>query len=218
VPEEPVTVVVARVGSVRAVTVAASVYPARGRQGFSKSNTHSGVVGQNFGGGFGVLGEADGANTAVAGVNTGAGPGVVGRSDGPNSAGDGVQGFASSNSRSGVVGTHNFGGVGVLGQANGPKAAVAGVNTGTGAGIFGKGGGLAGQFEGNVDVTGKLAVGGSVGVQLDLAVNGTIGTMKDVQIGRRTSSYNGTKPVAEAGGLRFIASAFRRPIIRIGWD
>jgi hypothetical protein len=166
-----------------------------GVQGFSNSNTHSGVVGQNNSGGFGVLGEANGPNSAVAGVNLGVGPGITGRSDGPNSAGDGVQGFASSTSRSGVVGTHNFGGVGVLGQANGPNAAVAGVNTGTGAGIFGKGGGLAGQFEGNVDITGKLGVkdivprgssevlvNGVLGVTLDLGVNGTVNVLGDVRV------------------------------------
>jgi hypothetical protein len=92
--------------------------------------------------------------------------GVVGESDKLH----GVFGTCHNPNGGGVFGTNDVGGFGVIGVSD------------SGIGISGKGGKLAGQFEGNVDVSGKLNVLGAVGVNLDLNVNGTISTLGDVRI------------------------------------
>ena len=122
-------------------------------QGNSKSPDHSGVAGFNDGGG-----------TGVAGVNTGGGIGVYGQSQGNNA----VQGNSKSARDSGVAGFNDGGGIGVFGQSTGNDgvqgnsldvnhSGVAGFNHAGGIGVFGTSvGGLAGKFQGDVEVTGDI--------------------------------------------------------------
>jgi hypothetical protein len=143
---------------------------------------NSGVSGINTGAGYGVYGGSDSndgvhgvtssklVNSGVSGINTGAGYGVYGGSD----SNDGVHGVTSS-SGSGVSGTNtgagygvsgwnSGGGTGVYGQATTKTGAgVTGINTGSGAGVYGQSqSGPAGQFQGNVSVSGSVNVAGDV--------------------------------------------------------
>lgn len=133
-------------------------------------STFAGVFGTNDAGGAGVAGESK-AGRGVHGISeTGDGVfgtgarGVVGESetfqgvsgksrDNAGVAGEsnefvGVFGTAHS-SFAGVFGTNDAGGTGVAGESN------------TGVGVHGKGGTLAGLFEGNVEVTGDLILAGA---------------------------------------------------------
>ncbi|MFI1302526.1 hypothetical protein [Streptomyces sioyaensis] len=115
-----------------------------GAWGYGK--TWMGVYGRSDSttGGLGVMGEG---NAGVAGVGL-TWIGVYGETRG------------TVNGPSGVLGEGGEGGVGVKGHARGPGVAgVAGYSlTGRGPGIFGQGN-PAGQFNGNVVVTGTLDVG-----------------------------------------------------------
>lgn len=113
-------------------------------------------------GGFGVYGANTAGGTGVAGVSTGW-MGVYGKSE-STTGGAGVMGEAVG---SGVIGksqtwmgvygetTSTTGGAGVWGEHKAGGNGVVGVCQ-DGIGIFGKGGRLAGLFEGDVEVTGDI--------------------------------------------------------------
>jgi hypothetical protein len=109
---------------------------------------------------------------AVVGINDssgdGAGPGVYGES----SKGEGVRGISHSAVHGAVVGTCDNEAPGIFGESSkgegvrgvghsAAHGAVVGTNENpSGVGIFGKGGRLAGQFEGDVEISGGLKVHG----------------------------------------------------------
>jgi hypothetical protein len=107
------------------------------------------------GGGDGILAASDTGN-AVAGIST-SGNGISGLA---TTTGNAISGRASSG-----YGVYGYSGDndGVHGESVSPtKAAVSGTNSSGGPGVWGQssGSGNAGQFEGNVLVTGKLSVSG----------------------------------------------------------
>lgn len=150
-----------------------------GVQGLSNDFNHSGVAGRNDIG-VGVLGISNGNDgvrgfsehqdrSGVVGTNS-VGVGVLGQSDGN----DGVRGFSKHQDRSGVVGTNTGGGVGVLGQSEqgtgvvgtssqepgvhgrGPTGGLFEGGSNAGVHAVNLGNGLAGRFEGDVEVTGDI--------------------------------------------------------------
>ncbi len=142
----------------------AGVYGKSGMSGVigetaSTSATDSGILGRNTGTGAGVTGTNSG----------GMGPGVVGVSgvgvsDPKTSSSAGVYGSGSKNgvvgetasgTDSGVLGQNTAAGAGVTGISR-SGTGVVGIST-SGTGVVGiSGTGLAGQFNGNVDVVGTL--------------------------------------------------------------
>jgi hypothetical protein len=140
----------------------------RGVVGVSNSGTgvwaHTtsgrGVVGVNNEEGTGVWGETKKGRGVVGIVKTD-GDGTWGECDsgrgvvGVSKTGSGVWG-ETTNGR-GVVGVSKTGS-GVWGETTNGRAVV-GVSA-TDVGVFGKGGRLAGQFEGNVDISGNLTIQG----------------------------------------------------------
>lgn len=140
------------------------------------SNTGNGVWGQTEGAGVGVLGTSPngtgihGKSVRSFGVvgESVSGRGVVARSDtdyglrassrtsagirGSSVEGRGVEGWATN--AEGVVGI-SANGTGVWGQTEGAGIGVAG-SSAHGIGVHGKGGRLAGLFDGDVEVTGDL--------------------------------------------------------------
>ncbi|MEO7994115.1 MAG: hypothetical protein ABI743_06920 [bacterium] len=138
-----------------------------GVRGISHSPDHGGVVGTNDKG-EGVRGISHSpGHGGVVGSNDSSGAGVHGESTG----GEGVRGISHSPDHGGVVGTNDDGegvhgesrsSAGVSGVSHGQVAAVTGTNdNGAGVGVFGKAPRLAGWFEGNVLITGKLDLQGS---------------------------------------------------------
>jgi hypothetical protein len=133
---------------------------ANGVVGYSSATGHNGVAGVNEeGNGNGVYGRSKRASgvygesvefNGVLGVTTADGhAGVAGVCDTGNGNGNGV--YGRSKAANGVVGY----------SSSDVHAGVAGANDNSaGVGIYGKGGRLAGLFEGNVEVTGSLIVGG----------------------------------------------------------
>jgi hypothetical protein len=114
--------------------------------GFSKSTT----------GGAGVMGQAEG-------------PGVIGVSK----TWHGVYGETPSKvGGAGVWGEHKGNGNGVVGNSIGTGAGVIGISK-AGIGIHGKGGRLAGFFEGNVEVTGDIKLTGGNDVAESFSVINT---------------------------------------------
>jgi hypothetical protein len=101
-------------------------------------------------GAFGVFGSNTAGGTGIAGVSTGSGMGVYGKSE----SGAGVMGDAVG---TGVIGQSKTW-MGVYGKSESTTggAGVMGEAVGTGAGIYGKGGRVAGYFEGDVEVTGDI--------------------------------------------------------------
>jgi hypothetical protein len=174
-------------------TGAASGNGARG----TAAGTQAGVFGTNTnaaaGSGNGVHGTAA-ASTAngVLGVNTAGGTGVLGKSTGGTSdnsvgvygtsastaAGIGVLGLASNDSQSVGVYGQSATGTGFLGFSNatgGVGASI--VNSTSGIGLYAESnGGLAGDFKGNVYITGNLTVVGSF--PKSAAVRGADGGLK----------------------------------------
>ena len=118
----------------------------RGVVGVSKVAT---AVEGNTTSGIAIYGEASENGRGVVGVSK-VSTGVAGTT----TSGIAIYGEASENGR-GVVGVSK-----VASAVEGNSTSGAGVwgTSQTGVGIFGKGGGLAGQFEGNVLVSGKLTV------------------------------------------------------------
>ena len=132
---------------------------ANGILGYSSSTNDNGVAGINLQGGTGVLGQSDGIG--VRGIS-GKQAGVYGESKGSN----GVLGYSSSTNDNGVAGINLHGGTGVLGDSD------------TGIGVWGKGGRLAGFFEGDVEVTGDIRL-----TNADCAEDFTIATDVSVDPG-----------------------------------
>jgi hypothetical protein len=146
----------------------------RGTEGWSTSaegvmgisTTGNGVWGQTAGAGIGVLGTSK-TGPGVSGSST-SGRGVVGNSTsaygvsgdsqtsagvrGTSVSGRGTEGWSTSTE--GVMGISNTGN-GVWGQTPGAGDGVLGTSA-HGIGVHGKGGRLAGLFEGDVEVTGDL--------------------------------------------------------------
>lgn len=139
-----------------------------GVEGISESTSGGfGVFGANSAGGTGVVGvstgwhavggfaDSDSAGTGVYGEHKGKGAGIWGNNvNDTNEAGPGVVGtskaagvIGQSTTWMGVYGRSESttGGAGVMGEAVGPGAA-----------IYGKGGRVAGYFEGDVEVTGDI--------------------------------------------------------------
>jgi hypothetical protein len=135
---------------------------------FGSSETNTGVHGQSKGG-TGVFGSSAAVNRAgVHALNTGGGIGLLAESP----TGTGVIAFSGSDLGAGVAG-HNLSGgpngVGVTGQSANGLGVFGGSNVGvgvfgqssSGSAIFGLGGlGLAGEFHGDVFVSGSLSKGG----------------------------------------------------------
>jgi hypothetical protein len=144
------------------------------------SNANAGVIGESseFNGVRGISHAA--GHGAVVGVNDNKGPGVLGHSGGAGVWGEstdwlGVFGYSKSQhgvwgespAGSGVVGVAKLwhgvygetqsttGGVGVWGEHKGNGTGVVGLSN-SGVGVHGKGGRLAGYFEGDVEVTGDI--------------------------------------------------------------
>lgn len=169
-----------------------------GVRGHSKNRNHGGVVGTNSGGADGIYGESSALGGAgVRGTSHSAQSGVVGVNDCPAPGGNG--GWFESAEGEGVRGhskNRNHGGV-------------VGTNSA---------GGDAGFFEGNVTVTGNLAVQGDIQLAgADYAEDfdtlephnagpGTVMVIDDVGQGIRTSDRDYDRRVAGivsgAGGVR----------------
>jgi hypothetical protein len=121
-----------------------------GVAGFSEGGF--GVYGTNTAGGTGVVGESTGwMGVYGKSTSTSGGAGVMGEGD----PGPGV--IAKSSKWHGVYGEtqSTTGGAGVWGEHKGAGNGVVGVST-SGAGVYGKGGRVAGYFEGDVEVTGDV--------------------------------------------------------------
>jgi len=187
-----------------------------GMQAQTASSARSGIFATNnsldpspagIPGGNGVFGLSSVPNASgVFGVNSKGGIGVTGRSDG----GDGMQAQTASSAKSGIFATNNSldpspagipGGNGVFGLSSDPNASgVFGVNSkgGTGVtgssdsgiGVYGKGGHLAGRFEGDVEVTGDIRL-----TNADLAEEFAVSGAEDVEPGT-------VMVIDEAGELR----------------
>lgn len=120
------------------------------------SSTGAGVSGTNNNGGDGVIGTGRrgvvGISETFQGVfgNSRDNAGVVGES----ALFHAVFGVSHSSNNSGVFGVNNEGGWGVIGQSA-SNTGVSGESE-TGVGVHGKGGRLAGFFEGDVEVTGDI--------------------------------------------------------------
>jgi hypothetical protein len=148
------------------VGVAAESQNAEAMNAQSQSAKHAAIIAINHANGVGVEGHS-GGNVAVLGVSK-TGRGVMGISNtnlgvsgesqlfpgvrGTSVRGRGTEGFSTilegvvgiSKQSTGVLGISEARGAGVIGQSN------------TGVGIHGKGGRLAGLFEGDVEVTGDI--------------------------------------------------------------
>jgi hypothetical protein len=113
--------------------------------------------------GDGLHAFSNSGNGIIAG--SGSGNAVFAQSSGTGVFAQSTNGFGiiSHGGNTGIEGSSDSG-IGVSGISNGSGAAVSGQNNGSGAGIFGKntGTGLAGQFVGNVTVTGNLDVTGTL--------------------------------------------------------
>jgi hypothetical protein len=129
----------------------------------------TGVLGRTFGSGFGVSGLSaegtgvwgnctDGNSPGVAGNCNGNGTGVEGHS----AQGDGVRGF-SNETGTGIFGQNSGNGVGVYGVSEDGVGVQA---KGGAIGIRASGESLAGDFQGNVRVSGVLTKGGG-GFKID---------------------------------------------------
>jgi hypothetical protein len=121
---------------------------------FAKGKGWCGVIGisDSTSGGFGVFGSNSAGGTGVAGVSSGW-MGIYGKSE-STTGGAGVMGEAVG---AGVIGVSKTW-MGVYGKSESTTggAGVMGESVGTGAAIYGKGGRVAGFFEGDVEVTGDI--------------------------------------------------------------
>jgi len=113
-----------------------------GVYGETLADAGAGVWGQNKANGNGVLGKTESTTGGAGVVGEGPGPGVIGASY----TWVGVYGETRTPAAqgAGVWGEHKGDGTGVFGHSN------------TGIGVMGKGGRLAGYFEGDVEVTGDI--------------------------------------------------------------
>ena len=148
----------------------------------------AGVYGRsNAKGGGGVIGHADNGRgvygespngTGVFGWSK-TGNGVAGESNGS----DGILGTSNAADKAGVAGVNENGGNGLYGRGNingvyghcvGQGFGVVGISN-SGAGVYGKGGRLAGFFEGDVEVTGDIRLtNADCAEDFDVAGAGTV--------------------------------------------
>ncbi|NUK54163.1 hypothetical protein HRW14_28615 [Streptomyces lunaelactis] len=150
-----------------------------GVEGISTSTIGGcGVFGANSNGGSGVVGESKGRfNAGVYGKHTGTeGWGLLGEADngtgavGKSKSWVGLYGESQSvTGGSGVWGGHKRAGTGTIGFSA------------TGVGGHGKGGRLAGLFEGDVEVNGKLRVAGTDAKQAISDLQGQIAATSDLK-------------------------------------
>ncbi len=127
-----------------------------------------------------IAGSTDPHNAAVTGTNTNGGWGVTGRSPtGVGVSGEsqkliGVSGVTSDSNSPGVLGTNNGGGWGVTGRSDGATGTGVSGESASGIGVHGKGGRLAGRFDGPVNINGPLFVDGAVTISKagDLVLQG----------------------------------------------
>ena len=119
------------------------------------SPTHAGVYGASTAGGRGVMGESQKFQGVYG--KSGDNAGVVGESDKFHA----VFGITHS-TFAGVYGASTAGGTGVAGEST------------TGIGVHGKGGKLAGFFEGDVEVTGDIRLANAADCAEDFDVSGAV--------------------------------------------
>jgi len=106
------------------------------------------------------------------------GTGVVGQSDsgtgvsGQSKQGEGVVGSGWVNGIHGVSVSQTNADNGVLGESKGGGKGVSGISNG-GIGVYGKGGGLAAQFDGTVSVNGDINANANVNVTGDVILTGS---------------------------------------------
>lgn len=125
-------------------------------------------------------GSDDPHNAAVTGTNNNGGWGVTGRSaagvgvSGESQSLIGVSGVTHDSNNAGVLGTNTGGGWGVTGRSDGATGTGVSGESADGVGVHGKGGRLAGRFDGPVDVNGGLFVDGAVTISKngDLVLQG----------------------------------------------
>lgn len=123
---------------------------------------------------------SDRHNAAVTGTNNVGGWGVTGRSaTGVGVSGEsqtliGVSGVTQDANNAGVLGTNTAGGWGVTGRSDGATGTGVSGESANGIGVHGKGGRLAGRFDGAVNVNGGLFVDGVVTISKngDLVLQG----------------------------------------------
>jgi hypothetical protein len=202
-----------------------------GVHGQSASATDSGVWGENTGAGYGVAGSsqtgegvlgsgrngvhgrsASANDSGVWGENTGAGYGVSGSS----AQGCGVIGLAAGalpppRTLNGVFGcTTSANDSGVWGNNAGSGYGISGSST-NGTGVYGKGGHLAGRFEGDVEITGDIRlINQDCAEDFDIAgaesiTPGTvmvIATDGTLQVGKHAYDNRVAGVVSGAGNLR----------------
>jgi hypothetical protein len=149
------------------------VQSTNGVYGSTAASGSGGVSGVNQGSGPGVLGTGNGGDGidgfsasgfGVLGISTNGSAGVHGYA----STGNGVEGVSSTGA--GVEGGTINGPYGVYGLSEGYGVAVYGLSEGGGAGVEGGsiGSGPAGQFDGNVNITGTVSFGNEVAQMLNL--------------------------------------------------
>jgi hypothetical protein len=176
-----------------------------GVHGRSHSPSDSGVWGENTGAGYGVSGSTSSSQqpgaSGTAGVwgnNADSGTGVKGTSAGGDGVlgqgnNNGVHGVTLSKAASGVCGenlvggggngngvtgvSNQSGGSGVWADNTGGGMGVAGTSDAPGGiGVYGRGGKLAGRFEGSVEVTGDVILANQdCAEDFDIAATGDIG-------------------------------------------
>ena len=222
-----------------------------GVRGDSGNGSTAGVVGFNNGsGGTGVMGQAV-SGTGVRG-DSDTGTGVIGTTNHNESfgvkgsnAGGGIAIFGESSNGTGVLGVsrNDFGagvsaintanGIGVTGQASSGLGVFGASNTGvamlaqssTGTGVVALGGNLAGDFIGDVSVSGTLTKGGGsfkIDHPLDPA-NRTLShsfvespDMMNIYNGNITTDYNGEATVLLPDYFAALNKDFRYQLTVIG--
>jgi hypothetical protein len=135
-----------------------------GVSGLSHDPNNAGVMGVNDKGGWGVTGRSS-TNTGVSGESV-SGVGVHGTGHtgvfGESQDFVGVSGLSHDPNNAGVMGVNDKGGWGVTGRSS-TNTGVSGESV-SGVGVHGKGGRLAGFFEGSVQIVGDLQLHGNVKV------------------------------------------------------
>jgi hypothetical protein len=173
----------------------------------------------------GVFGTSTSGN-AIFGQAQGAGSGVVGESK----KFVGVYGVSHDSNNAGVMGVNDHGGWGVTGRSA-TNTGVSGESV-SGIGVHGKGGSLAGFFEGNVKVVGDLNLQGNIHIaplgdifldgadcaeQFDVADSGTVTPGTVLVIGSEGSLEESTRPYdRRVAGIVSGAGKFRPGIILDG--
>jgi len=133
-----------------------------GVSGLSHDPNNAGVMGVNDNGGWGVTGRSS-TNTGVSGESvSGVGVHGIGHTGVFGESKDfvGVSGLSHDPNNAGVMGVNDNGGWGVTGRSS-TNTGVSGESV-SGVGVHGKGGRLAGLFEGAVQIAGDLQLHGNM--------------------------------------------------------